>query len=452
MAGVDLNDEERRRQYESFVANNPGDEGRAGSALGFDVSGMDLPTSHAYAMAPTIDTGTGNPTNNNDNSPGPNNNLPGPAEYQYKPGDTKTGNPWVDGMINRDQGAWMADLQAYAKSKGVAYDPSDLAGVIRQVSYKQNAAKDPLEFINQQKAIYDTRARPTASAGGTGGTADQDGKPGIDPGWVKGPGGQYTFSGNPNDPRTATTAPPPTGPGYGNDYRATPTGYNPPGLQNVPPHQFNDPYSKLLEEIAQNQLKSLTGANPQVQQLMDFLNKRFGELSNSNGYSPDELSLLNTQTLAPIESLRKASQQRELERTSRAGYLPSSGITLDQQRQIDTGADQMRTAANRDLGINNINQRTIRQNEALQLAQMGVQIPQQQNAQALDVANILYNMPRQAMLDANSIVNGSSPQSAIGPYIQLLQNRQQQNLLSQQQNQQFWDAIGRQILSLFGGG
>lgn len=259
-------------------------------------------------------------------------------------------------------------------------------------------------------------------------------------------GNPFAGWSNPNDPRTATSQPAPTGTGWQASPWQSGSGLNYPGSQ------FNDPYTNLLEQIAKRQIDSLTGENPQTKQLMDFINKRFGELSTSPGYTPDQMAVLNTQALEPIEALRKASQQRELERTSRAGYLPTSGITLDQQRQIDTSSDQARTAANRDLSINAINRQDQQRNQAVQLGQLGMQIPQQQNAQALDVANILYQLPRQAMLDANTIVNGSSPQSVISPYIQLMQQQQQAQLFQQAQQQQFWDSIGANLAQIFGGG
>lgn len=460
MASIDLNDDEKRRQYDSFVANNPGDEGRASSALGFDASGYgatgyrDQPkeasvSNYSSIQAPRGSEDSGDPFQHYPdetqggipppNSPGGGGSASGPSAYTYRPGDVNTNNPYVDGMINRDRASWEASLKA---AGGSLYDKSDLEGLIRQISYKQNAGHDPLEFIKQQQAIYDARRAPTASAGGTGGDADKDGLPGIDPGWVKNAGGQYVYAGT--DPRTATTTRPPGGGTSG------PGGYNSPGVD-YPSYQFNDPYTQLLEQIGKRQIDSLTGQNPQMAQLMDFLNKRFGELSTSQGYSPDEMAILNTQALEPIEALRKASQQRELERTARAGYLPSSGITLDQQQKIDTGSDQMRTAANRDLTINSINKRNLDQNQALQLAQMGLSIPQQQNAQALDVANVLYQLPRQAMMDANTIVNGASPTNVLSPYIQLLQQQQSQRNQQQQQDAQFWATIGQQILGLFGG-
>lgn len=255
---------------------------------------------------------------------------------------------------------------------------------------------------------------------------------------------------NPNDPRTATSQPqrPTTAPTSGGNFGGA--SYNAPGYD-YPGSQFSDEYTKLLEQIAHNQLDLLQGNNPQTKQLMDFINTKFNTLSNANGYTPDELAILRTQAQEPIMASRDAAQQRELERTARAGYLPTSGITLDQQRQIDTDYGKASAAANRDLAINSINRKDQQMAQALQLGQMGMNIPQQQGAQALDVAGMLYQLPRQAMMDANTIVNGSAPQSVLTPYIQLLQQQQQNAQFQQQQNDQWLAGIGDWLYKIMHG-
>ena len=69
--------------------------------------------------------------------------------------------PGVNEMIERDKGSWEQRLKEEAQRKGVSYDPSDLEGVIRHVSYGANTGKDPAEFINQAVARYGERASNT---------------------------------------------------------------------------------------------------------------------------------------------------------------------------------------------------------------------------------------------------------------------------------------------------
>ena len=453
MAAVDLNDEQRR-QYEAFIANNPGDESRAASALGFDAGNQQA--SSAFSLAPTTDTGSGYPTGNTDSQSNDQGAPSGPTAYTYKPGDTNTGNPYVDGMINRDKASWEASLKA---AGGSLFDPSDYEGLIRQISYKQNAGKDPLEFINQQKAIYDARRAPTASAGGTGGTADQDNRPGIDPGWERNAGGQYVYTGRTQSTPGGLLSPTGVGgaqqPGFGGG--AGRDSYN----VNAPGSQFSkDPYTALLEDIAKQQLAQLQQpqSNPALDKLLGFLGQRFDSLSTNPGYSPEELALLRTQTLDPIEADRAASQRRVLERTASRGMLPSSGLTeLDSQTQ-DANYDKLRGAAQRDLGINAINRRDQNLAQALTLGQLaGVQIPtiqrqedQGRRAEMLGLGNALYQLPRQAMMDANAVVNGSgAPPDLFSQAVQLLNANQNTQYQNDAQNAQFWAQLGELFGTLF---
>jgi hypothetical protein len=216
----------------------------------------------------------------------------------------------------------------------------------------------------------------------------------------------------------------------------------------MPGTQFDDPYTKLYEDTLQNALKSYSQPTAQVQQLMDFLNKQFQSLSQNPGYSPEQMAVLNTQAFEPIEQMRQASQQRTIERAGARGMLPSSGLIQGEQAQNDRVYDQMRTVANRDLAVNQINRQNADVQRALALAQMGVQVPQQQQSQALNVANLLYQLPRNSMMDSLQVLNASSPQSAISPYLQVLQQQQQQQQLQQQQDAAFWQGIGQLLAGL----
>lgn len=235
---------------------------------------------------------------------------------------------------------------------------------------------------------------------------------------------------------------------FGGGAPAAPPAPSPWAQLQMPATQFDDPYTKLYEDTLQNALKSYSQPTPQVQQLMDFLNKQFQTLSQNPGYSPEQMAVLNTQAFEPIEQMRQASQQRTLERAGARGMLPSSGLIQGEQAQNDRVYDQMRTVANRDLAVNQINRRDADVQRALALAQLGVQVPQQQQSQALNVANLLYQLPRNSMMDSLQVLNASSPQSAISPYLSLMQQQQQQQQLQQQQDAAFWQGIGQLLAGL----
>lgn len=231
---------------------------------------------------------------------------------------------------------------------------------------------------------------------------------------------------------------------------------------NLPGGQFGgDAYSSLLENIAQEQLNGLKNptANPALDQLLSFLGTRFNELSTNPGYSPDELALLRTQALDPIEADRAASQKRVLERTASRGFLPSSGLTELDSQSADQAYDKLRGAAERDLGINAINRRDQNLNQAMQIGSLaGIQIPQVQlqneaarRQEMLNTANILYQMPRQSLMDALAVINGSpAAPDLFGSAVSLMNSNQNAQLINNQQNAAFWGQLGELFGNLFG--
>jgi len=215
---------------------------------------------------------------------------------------------------------------------------------------------------------------------------------------------------------------------------------------------FDDPATQQLEDLIKGQLNQLTnpGANDPQAQLMSFIQSRFQELAGSNGYSPQELALLRTQGAEPIEDLRKTSQQRELVRTARAGYLPSSGITLDRQKQTDVDYDRMRTQASRDLAVQNINERSNRLNQAAQLGQSALGLQRGTQGQQLQLSTLLQQLPVQALQQAMSVLGGTSqPENLAQIVAQMTAANNQQQMYANAQNQQMWSNIGLALADLF---
>ncbi|MEY2873004.1 MAG: hypothetical protein RLZZ373_375 [Pseudomonadota bacterium] len=219
------------------------------------------------------------------------------------------------------------------------------------------------------------------------------------------------------------------------------------------PNQFDDPYSNQLEGIAKAQMGEVR-SNPGLDQLMAFLNQQFSQLSTHPGYQPEDLALLNTQALEPIEQRRKADQQHVLERTAARGFLPSSGLTEDLAQQVDTEANRQRTVAGRDLGIQAIGQRRADLSQAMDIGRaIGLDIPKSQRSEELSLAQLLYQMPRNALSDLLAVLNGSPNSSDV--FGQGLQS-QQASLQAQQQadarNAALMTEIGGMLERIFRGG
>jgi hypothetical protein len=296
------------------------------------------------------------------------------------------------------------------------FNQSAEGGLFSGPGYNRPFADLMAEQVEQQKR----RMQPTASNGGSGGDLDLNGDGQWDPGAL-----QSISRAQAGAPRTTQ-----------------------PGMA-MPGGQFDDPYTSLFENVAKTYLDRLTGPNPEFQRLMDFIGSQFGELSTSQGYSPDEQAILRTQALEPLERDRAAGQQRVLQRTAARGFLPSSGLNELDAREVDRDADTRRTVAQRDLAINAINKRQTDRSNALSLAQLGLNIPNQQGQQAMNVANSLYQLPRNSLMDSLAVLNASSPQSAISPLVQLQQQQQQQAMYDQQRTAQMWSSIGQMLAGLF---
>lgn len=275
------------------------------------------------------------------------------------------------------------------------------------------------------------------------------------------------------------------------------------------PNQFDDPLTARLENVINQQLTSLEQpqanpaidnliqtishqftnmsgrmngpqSNPALERLNQFLDQQFSELSQTPGYSPEELAIMRTQMLEPIERDRAAGRNRVLERTAARGMLPSSGLNeQDLQMLVDRPAEERRVAAQRDLAINAIDQRRNDLNQAMQVGQVaGMQIPEWQRQQyqrdltnmlnlgrlggieipglmrdedrqrrneALQLASLGYELPGRALQESLAVINGSpGPDSLFNQAVQL-ENAQR---YQQQLNQNRWLQIAQLIAGL----
>ncbi len=232
------------------------------------------------------------------------------------------------------------------------------------------------------------------------------------------------------------------------------TSYN---FSGMPGYQFDDPYTQQLEELIRQNMQAIQQpqSNPGLDQLLQFLNTQFTDLSTSPGYSPEDMALVRTQMLEPIERDRAAGRQRVEQRTAARGMLPSSGLhEQDLQEMVDRPADERRVQAQRDIAINAMGQRRQDLAQALGLGKLaGIDIPgiqraedQSRRSEALNLSSLLYDLPNRAQQNALSVINGSpGPGDLFNQSIALQQQQQQQQAL----NAQKWAQIGQLIAGLF---
>lgn len=216
-----------------------------------------------------------------------------------------------------------------------------------------------------------------------------------------------------------------------------------------PGFQFDDPYTQMLEGIASKQMGEVR-SNPGLDQLTNFLQTQFKDLSTAPGYSPQEMAMLRTQAFEPVEDYRQASKQRALERTSARGMLPSSGLHELDMRDIDRSADRTRTQLDRDVAIGAIDRRDSDLNRAGTIAnQLGLQIPGAQRSEELALGSLLYDLPNKALQNALAVVNGSPTSSDLfSQAVQLANVNSQNQYQNQQQTQQRWAQIAQLLAGM----
>lgn len=249
--------------------------------------------------------------------------------------------------------------------------------------------------------------------------------------------------------------------------------------------QWNDPATQQLQSYVEQWMKQLQGQWGQWQSRIPDFQQRMGQSQASvenlvkylqgraqrlqgPAFTGPEMEVFRTQALDPIEADRGAAQQRAVERISRGGYLPTSGVAIDLQNQVDQPFDRARNTAQNELAYQTIAQKQSNEREAQGLLGM---IPQLQSAsmtgdfeflQALDQAmnnpmqqglplsSLIYDLPNQAQQQALAVLNGTgyNPSSMFNSALGLA------NYQTGQQNRgiPWYQQLGSLLPFLLGGG
>jgi hypothetical protein len=183
-----------------------------------------------------------------------------------------------------------------------------------------------------------------------------------------------------------------------------------PGV-GIPGNQYNDPYSRMLEQLITSRIGQLTqplfdpnramyedamkqraaalgAAEPKYTQLLDYLQKRFEDLQGP-GYTGAENEVIRTGALDPIENDRAAAKKRVIERLSARGLTPNSGVAQQALIEVDKAFDAMRGQNQTQLTANDLARREDRQQRAQGIGAQLVDIPQMRAREQLDVFSAL---------------------------------------------------------------
>jgi hypothetical protein len=177
---------------------------------------------------------------------------------------------------------------------------------------------------------------------------------------------------------------------------------------------------------------------PDLGGLTDYLRSYFQKLQGP-AYTPQQMDLLQTQSLDPLSHERDAYRQRILENASKRGLDPKSGIVQKMISDADNNFEQIRTKtqagfASKAVDLDRINAQQARVRRTVARQHRTGRFQQQRTArgQALDTAKMVPDLARQRMLDAQGILS----QNSISP-TSLLSLSQQGNQYDSQQTQNY---------------
>lgn len=178
---------------------------------------------------------------------------------------------------------------------------------------------------------------------------------------------------------------------------------------------FDDPATAPFMQLLTSRINALNQPyhNPQLDQLNGYLQQYFQKLQGP-AYTPQQMDLLQTQSLDPLTRERDAALQREKERGAARG-LGNSGVAQMRQNQIENQFEQLRTQSQAGFASKAVDLDRINQQQAAGVAQLLANIEQtafnqneQRSNQALDLAKMVPDLARQRMLDASGLVNQNS--------------------------------------------
>ena len=222
---------------------------------------------------------------------------------------------------------------------------------------------------------------------------------------------------------------------------------------NLPGSQYNDPYTKLYEELVRARISALQGGtDPGYQQLMQYMQQRFQDLQGP-GRTGAENEVIRTQALDPIENDRQAARKRTMERMAAAGHTMESGVMQMALAEVDKAFDGMRATSQNTMATDELDRREGRNQRAESLASSIYAIPAARDREAIGYGESLADLgPQRLQLAMQAAGMGGNPQSMFNSLMQMAQLNQTSALLDQQNSGRYWDAFGETAWDLWNAG
>lgn len=214
---------------------------------------------------------------------------------------------------------------------------------------------------------------------------------------------------------------------------------------------FTDPATKHFEELLNQRISQLQTpfTPPHYQQGIDQLQSYLQQL-NGPAYTPQQMDLMQTQALDPLERQRGSAKQQLIQRMAAHGIGPTSGILEQAMQDLDQQFNQIRTQTQGQFATNAIQAQRQNAASAAMLAPQIAGLEQNQfntqdtrNQGAVGLAQMIPEMAWNRLTGANSLIQPQNPLGLLG----------QQNLFQGQgynQSAGFSNGLGRLLALLFG--
>lgn len=219
---------------------------------------------------------------------------------------------------------------------------------------------------------------------------------------------------------------------------------------------FDDPATKSYIDQLNARIAQLhqPQQNPEMDSLLTYLKQYFEQLQGPT-YTDAQRDVINTQSIDPMERQRTARKQQVIQQMASRGMGPSDGPTIAALQNVDREFDQMRTNAQGNFAVNEINQGRDDRRQAVNVGTAAAQLrsgifDQQEGREdkALGYARQIPDLAQARIAQAISLLNGntSSPASLFGA----LNSAQRTGMDQSSQDSEYWQSIIAAIAKAFG--